>query len=156
MQAASATYTAHGNARSLTHWMRPGIEPEISWFLVRFVSAVPCCDLFIFLFSISFLFVLLHFFFFFGLFRASPTAYGSSQARGQIGATAFGLYQSHSNTKSLTHWSGPRIEPTSSWILVGFITTEPGRNSDTYILFFRFFFLVDYYKILSIVPCVIQ
>ena len=40
--AASLTYTtAHGNTRSLTHWMRPGIEPTISWFLVRFVSTGP-------------------------------------------------------------------------------------------------------------------
>ena len=38
--AASLTYTtAHSNARS--HWVRPGIEPTTSWFLVRFVSAVP-------------------------------------------------------------------------------------------------------------------
>ena len=36
------TYTtAHGNARSLTHRVRPGIEPAISWILVRFVSAEP-------------------------------------------------------------------------------------------------------------------
>ena len=35
--AASVTYTtAHG---SLTHPVKPGIEPETSWFLVRFVSA---------------------------------------------------------------------------------------------------------------------
>ena len=30
-------------------------------------------------------------FFFFGLIRAAPEAYGSSQARGQIGAVAAGL-----------------------------------------------------------------
>ena len=30
---------------SLTHWARPGIEPEISWFLVGFVSAVPQWEL---------------------------------------------------------------------------------------------------------------
>ena len=36
----SAT-TARGNARSLTHWARPGIKPESSWILVRFVSALP-------------------------------------------------------------------------------------------------------------------
>ena len=36
----SATYiTAHGNAGSLTHWVRPGIEPATSWFLVGFISA---------------------------------------------------------------------------------------------------------------------
>ena len=40
--ATSATYTtACGNARSLTHWVGPGIEPEFSWILVRFVSAEP-------------------------------------------------------------------------------------------------------------------
>lgn len=34
------------------------------------------------------------------LFRAIPTAYGSSQAKGQIGATAASLHHSHSNAKS--------------------------------------------------------
>ena len=38
-QAASATYTtAHGNTGSLTHWVRPGIEPSTSWLLVGFVN----------------------------------------------------------------------------------------------------------------------
>ena len=37
--AASVTYTiAHGHARFLTHWARPGIEPAPSWMLVRFVN----------------------------------------------------------------------------------------------------------------------
>ena len=31
----------------------------------------------------------------------------------------------HSHAGFLTHWARPRIEPTSSWILVGFITAEP-------------------------------
>ena len=39
IRATSATYTtAHGNAGSLTHWARPGIEPATSWFLVGFVN----------------------------------------------------------------------------------------------------------------------
>ena len=39
IQAVSTTYTTtHGNARSLIHWARPGIESELSWMLVRFVS----------------------------------------------------------------------------------------------------------------------
>ena len=42
IQATSVTYTtAHGNAGSLTHWVRPGIEPVSSWRLVRFVSVEP-------------------------------------------------------------------------------------------------------------------
>ena len=37
--ASSATYTtAHSNAESLTHWARPGIEPEFSWMLVEFAN----------------------------------------------------------------------------------------------------------------------
>ena len=40
--AASATYTtAHSNTRCLTHWARPGMEPETSWLLVGFVSTAP-------------------------------------------------------------------------------------------------------------------
>ena len=38
---ATSTTTAHGNDRSLTHWIRPGIEPLSSWKLVRFISAEP-------------------------------------------------------------------------------------------------------------------
>ena len=31
----------------------------------------------------------------------------------------------HSNTRSLKHWARPGIKPTSSWILVGFVSAEP-------------------------------
>ena len=47
---------------------------------------------------------------FFLLFRATPVAYGDSQARGRIGATA------------------ALFEPTTSWFLVGFISTAPRRE----------------------------
>jgi len=68
-------------------------------------------------------------FFFFFLFRATPLAYGSSQARGWIGAAAASLCHKHSNTRSKLHlqlhrssWQqwiiDPVIEPTPSWILV--------------------------------------
>ena len=39
-------------------------------------------------------------------FRATPEAYGASQARGLIRATAAGLHQSHRNTRS-----EPRLQP---------------------------------------------
>ena len=40
------TYTTvHGNAGSLTHWVRPGIEPMSSWILVRFVTTDPQWEL---------------------------------------------------------------------------------------------------------------
>ena len=41
--------------------------------------------------------------FFFLLFRAAPSACGSSQARGQIGAIAASLHHSHSQTGSKQH-----------------------------------------------------
>ena len=76
---------------------------------------------------------------FFFFFRAAGTAYGSSQARDWLGATAAGLHHSnarselrlavyttaHGNAGSLTHWVRPGIEPASSWILVRFVSTEP-------------------------------
>jgi len=46
IRAASATYTtAHSNARSLTHWARPGIKPTSSWIRVRFITAEPRWEL---------------------------------------------------------------------------------------------------------------
>ena len=48
-------------------------------------------------------FVLFCCFVLFLLFRATPAAYGSSQARGQIRGAAAGLHHSHSNTSSELH-----------------------------------------------------
>ena len=50
----------------------------------------------------------------FFLFRVAPAAHGSSQARGQIGATADGL--SHSNTRFRPHL-GPMPQPQQRQIL---------------------------------------
>ena len=73
-------------------------------------------------------------------FRATPMAYGHSQARVQIGAIASGLCYSHSHTGSephlpptpqlmqcriLNHWVRPGIKPASSWMLVRFVSAEP-------------------------------
>ena len=91
--------------------------------------------------------VILHFFFF-GLFRSVPMAYGNSQARGQIRAAGCQPAQphqiwaasvtytrAHSNIRSLSQWARPGIKPASSWVLVGFITTEPQWE----LLMFNFF-----------------
>ena len=43
------------------------------------------------------------FLFFLAFFRASPKAYGVSQARSLIRATVVGLYHSHSNARSEPH-----------------------------------------------------
>ena len=46
IRATSATYsTAHGSAKSLTHWARPGIKPTTSRLLVGFLSFVPRWEL---------------------------------------------------------------------------------------------------------------
>ena len=47
------------------------------------------------------------------LFRAALAAYGSSQDRGQIGATAAGLHHSHSHAGSEQHlWPTPQLMAT--------------------------------------------
>ena len=68
-------------------------------------------------------------------FRATLMVYGSSQAGSQIGAVApqqCGIQAAcvtsitaHGITGSLTHWARPGIEPTSSWILVRFVSAAP-------------------------------
>ena len=87
----------------------------------------------------TFFFSLSFFLSFFGPFRSVPTAYGSSQARGWIGAAAASLQPqqrqiqttsvtwttAHSNTGSLNHWARPGIEPVSSWIIDRFPSAEP-------------------------------
>ena len=64
-----------------------------------------------------------------------------SRLGGELRAAAAGLHHSHSHTGSkphlwptpeltamldpLTHWAGSGTEPLSSWILIGFISSEP-------------------------------
>ena len=66
------------------------------------------------------------FFFSFWLFRTTHMAYGSSQAKGRIGATAAGLHHSHSNLGSQLH-----LQPThSSWQHWIPDPTEQGQRSN--------------------------
>ena len=83
--------------------------------------------------------VLWAYFFFFWLFRAASVAYGRSQTRDGIRATATGLYHSHSDVGSELclwptpqlkamldpHWARPGFKPATSCILVRFISAEP-------------------------------
>ena len=64
--------------------------------ILSLLSMVLAVDIYLFIYC-----------FFFLLFRSAPAACGSSQAKGQIRATAAGLYHSHSN-------SGfePHLQPT--------------------------------------------
>ena len=50
-------------------------------------------------------------FIYFGPFRATLTAYGDYQARGQIGAVVAGLRHSHSNARSLTQSKASNLRP---------------------------------------------
>ena len=60
--------------------------------------------LFFLIVSVSYFFIYFFcLFFFFAISRATPAAYGGSQARGGIRAVASGLHQSHSNTGSKPH-----------------------------------------------------
>ena len=144
--AAASIRHSLGNARFLTHWASPRIEPTSSQrqhpvlnllsynknsILVLNLPSVLINSLIL---QREKVFIRMCFFFFFfwlfffWLFRATPVACGSSQARGQIKAAAAGLHHSHSKAGFLTHWVGPGIEPTSSWILVRFITTKPQQE----------------------------
>ena len=79
--------------------------------------------------------------FYFWLFRAAPTAYGGSRARGsnrsyscqpipqpqqrQIWAASVIYTTAYGNAGSLTHWTRPGIKPTTSCFLVGCVSTAP-------------------------------
>ena len=98
------------------------------------------------------------------LFRATPVAHGGSQDRGQIQAAAAGLHHRtatpdlslicslhHSSGPHQipTHWARPGIKTTSSWILVGFVTTEPQwKCLFVFFFFFLFIYLCMYLFIL--------
>ena len=145
--AASANYTtAPGNAGSLTHWGRPGIEHATSWFLVRFTSAAPdrnskmhC------LFQLHFIIIrrlpwlYLVFFFIICFLFLGPQLWHMEDPRlgvhlelqlpacpqpqqHQIRAPFATYAATFGNTASLTFWIRPGIEPASSWIVVRFLT----------------------------------
>ena len=85
--------------------------------------------------DVSYLFIFISTFL---LFRATPLASGSSQAKGWIRATAASLHHSHAGSEPSLQptpqlmatpdpppWVRPGIEPASSWILVGFVAAAP-------------------------------
>ena len=72
----------------------------------------------------------------FFLNNCSCNRYGNSWASGQIGAAAAGLRHSHSNTKSLTYWARPGVEPTSSQILCWVLNmlSHNGNSSSIFLI----------------------
>ena len=99
------------------------------------------------------------FFFFFLLFRATPAAYGGSQARGPIRNTAAGLHHSlqqcqiqapsvtytavYHNTRSLTHYQGQGWNPQPHCSQSDSFLLRHGRNSK------NAFFLKSDFKLLN-------
>ena len=61
----------------------------------------------------------------------------------QIWAASLTYTTAHSNVRSPTHWGRPGIEPASSWMLVGFITTEPWRELLVLCFLQNVFIIVD-------------
>ena len=117
--------TAHSNSVSLTHWVRPGINPVSSRIPVGFIFPAQQWEF------PNLIFV----FWSFCLFTAKSAAHGGAQVRGPIGTVATGLYHSysnagskgsvtyttaHANAGSLSHWARPGMETVSSWMLFGF------------------------------------
>ena len=49
----------------------------------------------------------------------------SATQQGRVQAASLTYFTAHGNAGYLTHWARPEIESTSSWVIVGFITTEP-------------------------------
>ena len=106
--AVSVTYpTAHGNTGSLTHWVRPGIEPATSWFPVGFVSAVPRQEL-----PLLFLFLGPH------LWHMEVPGLG---VKSELQLLAYAIATIMPDP--LTHWLRPGVKPTSLQILVRFLTS---------------------------------
>ena len=83
-------HVSSGQHQILNPRPRPGIEPASLWILVGFVPVESQGEL-----PIAHIF-----FFFFCLFRVTPSAYAGSQAMGQIRAAAVGLHHNHSNVGS--------------------------------------------------------
>ena len=104
------------------------------------------------------------FFFSFFIFRAAPVAYEGSQAGVKIGTAAAGLHHSHSNARFephlhlchglLTPWERSGIEPTSSWILIAFLTswatTGTSGNTYTYISIIPLVIMAPNWKLLPV------
>ena len=79
---------------------------------------------------------------------AVPLAYGGSQSRHQIRATAGSLHHSHSKARCPTRWARVRVQLASSWILVRFVSTAPQQelpNIFIFVFYSEFFFFFFFF-----------
>ena len=96
------------------------------------------------------MFFFLNFFFFLFFLRAAPVAYGSSQARGRIGAAAAGLCHSHSKTGSKPHLPS-MLSLWQCWIL----NPYPHRHNVRFFFFTKLpcsFYLFIYFCLFRVAP----
>ena len=71
------------------------------------------------------------------IFRAITKEYGSSWARDRIRAASVTYTIACNNARSLTHWGRLEIEPTSSWILVSFLTHWATKQTPSIISYLK-------------------
>ena len=104
--------------------------------------------------SLFILFYFYYFYFYFLLFMATLMAIwrfpgqGSNQSYSchptpqpqqcQIWAVSVTDARAHGNTGSLAHWARPRIEPASSWILVGFANGWATKGTPIFLFFISY------------------
>ena len=87
----------------------------------------------------SFTYYWVFLFFCFLFFRAHPRHIEVPRLGVKLELQLLAYTTAYGNAGSLTHWAGPGIKPVSSWILVGFITTEPGQELQGYLILFYLF-----------------
>ena len=145
----SVTYaSACDNEGFLTHLGRPGIKPVSSCRFLTCWATMGTPRLFFFIMRFIWLYLNLYSPFLMYIFFLSFEGHTCSMWKlGQgsnwscicqpkpqpqpqpqphrIQATSPPYTTAHGNNGSLTHWTRPENEPASSWILIGFVTTEP-------------------------------
>jgi len=142
---------------NLFSWLHILFMPE-SKFLLLMKSIISFCFskafhcLFVFYCCCSVVIGFFFYFLFFLLFRAAPVAYGElnrscscwpmpQPQQHQIWTLSATYTTAHSNTKSLTHWARPGIEPASSWMLVRFINRWAMTGTPAKLYIHKFVFI---------------
>ena len=63
-----------------------------------------------------------------------PLAYATAAQQCGIQAMSMTHTTAHGNDESLTHWASPRMEPESSWVLVGFVNCWAMKGTPQWLL----------------------
>ena len=97
---------ASGHPIVIALFVEKTLLSPLDYFVKKLISPT-CVGYFRVLYILIYIYIYMYIFIYTHIlfFRATPTAYGNSQARGQVGATAASLHHSHShrNTGSKPH-----------------------------------------------------